>query len=213
MLHAFLNSNLHINELNKLNNKKLETDDEIKQEEEEEEEEEEECTHTKKKIVAGQETCIDCGMTFQTLSKEHEWRYYGNEDNHHKDNPSRCHINKQEKDDKSILGDIAPYDFPEIIKAKANEIYQHHLSCSKKQIYRNDSRRGIIFECLFLSFLWNGQPKNPDLLYKLLNIKKKVASCGIKEIHLTCFVKYIYPIMNNRNITVFTLLPEFLKLV
>lgn len=177
---------------------------------ESDDDDEDECQHAIKTNIKGQDTCMDCGKVFLSLSKEQEWRYYGNEDTRYSSNPSRCHISKQEKHDKTIIGDIAMYNFPDIIKSKADEIYQHHLNESSKKIYRNDSRKGIILACLSLACEISGHPRNPDILCKLLNIKKKQASCGKKEIERTCFKKYIYPTLNYGNTTIFKLIPEFL---
>ena len=47
----------------------------------------------------------------------------------------------------------------------------------------------------------------------MLNIKKKEASCGKKEIERTCFHKYIYHLLSYGDITVYNLIPEFLKIL
>ena len=175
---------------------------------------EDDCKHLEKKNVAGQDVCIDCGLIFQTLCKDPEWRYYGIDDNRYSKNPSRCHFNKQDNNDRSLLSDIASFDFPDNIKSQANEIYQYHLKQSNKKIYRNKSRKGLIFACVSLAYEIFGMPRNPDILYHTLNIKKKDASCGKKELTRTCFKKYIFPMLvSKKPVTVYSLIPEFLKLL
>ena len=57
--------------------------------------ENDECEHLSKKVVSGQEVCNDCGKVFPSLSKEQEWRYYGQDDNRYTENPSRCHFSNK----------------------------------------------------------------------------------------------------------------------
>jgi hypothetical protein len=100
--------------------------------------------------------CIDCGKELEkTLFQEKEWRYYGQSDNKRTSDPNRVHLRKN--DDKSIFKDVENMGFSDKIVSLANHIY---MQVTQGQIFRGNSRKSIIFSCIFHSFKIQGKPQS-----------------------------------------------------
>ena len=126
-------------------------------------------------------TCVDCGIELKsnTINYEKEWRYYGASDTRHNSDPNRCHIRKTEE--KSIIKDVKQMRFSDKIVTQANELYQQ---VTKGKIYRGNSRKAIVFACIFHAYKLQGNPQSCEQLIKIFNLDKKIGLKGLKHVNL-----------------------------
>ena len=124
--------------------------------------------------------CVDCG---QILSKnftyEREWRYYGTTDTKHMNDPNRCSLRKQ--DEKGIFKDLEKYKINKKIVFTANDIYNH---VTQQKIFRGNTRRGIIFACVYHAYNLNQLPQSCKNLIQIFDIEQKIALKGLKFVNL-----------------------------
>lgn len=149
-------------------------------EENEENEENMKCNHKNIINENGASVCYDCGKEIgKTIFQDKEWRYYGTSDNKRISDPNRVHIRKI--DDRNIYKDVENMKFSDKIIAIANQIY---IEVTKGQIYRGNSRKSIIFACVFHSLKISGKPQSHEKLMKIFNLNKKTGLRGLKIVNL-----------------------------
>lgn len=123
--------------------------------------------------------CKECGIEVSSgLLYEKEWRYYGASNRRNSD-PTRCQMRKV--DERAIFKDLENMKFPEHIIIKANEIY---LDSTQNKIYRGNTRKAIIFACVFHAFKLYGKPQSYDTLKDTFKIERKIVLKGLKYINL-----------------------------
>jgi len=71
--------------------------------------------------------------------------------------------------------------FSEKIVSMANQLY---LQVTKGQIFRGNSRKAIVFACIFHSFKVNGKAQTHDNLIKIFEIDRKNGLKGLKHVAL-----------------------------
>lgn len=149
----------------------------VEEEEEEKSVDSSECKHVQ---YTSEQICMDCGMMMDKhLSYEKEWRYYGLRDTKHPSDPNRCNMRKQE--DKSIFKDVEKLGFSDKIISNANMIYEqvtHH------RIFRGNTRKGIIFACIFHAHKLIDNPHSCESLIDIFQINRKIALKGLKYVNL-----------------------------
>lgn len=124
--------------------------------------------------------CLDCGKELEkSIFQDKEWRYYGQSDNKRTSDPNRVHIRKI--DDRSIYKDVENMGFSEKIVSQANQIY---IQVTKGQIFRGNSRKAIVFACIFHSFKLQGKPQTHENLIKIFDLSRKASLKGIKHVNL-----------------------------
>lgn len=123
--------------------------------------------------------CIDCGEEITRIDSGKDWRYYSSNDEKHIADPVRIQTRKIE--DKSIYKDVETFGFNENIVDEANKLY---LQVTNGSIVRGKTRSGIVFGCIYYVFKISGKPQNPENLMKTFNITPKIASKGMKHVHL-----------------------------
>ena len=155
-----------------------------------------ECSHDEVVNESGIVSCVECGKEIRKIvSYEKDWRYYGNDDTRKNTDPNRCHIRKME--DKSIFRDVENLGFSDKIVNTANDIY---TQVTNGKIYRGNSRKAIIFGCIFHSVKMNGKIYSCDTLRTIFNLDKKIILKGLKHVNLNLpknsniVNKYITPI-------------------
>jgi transcription initiation factor TFIIIB Brf1 subunit/transcription initiation factor TFIIB len=140
----------------------------------------EECQHPRILMENSHKICENCGILMnKDLSFEKEWRFYGLNDTKHHNDPNRCHLRKIEE--VSIFKDVDKLGFSEKIILYANSIYEE---VTQKKIYRGNSRRGIIFACIFHAYKMNDLPQSCESLIKVFGIERKIALKGLKYVNL-----------------------------
>jgi transcription initiation factor TFIIIB Brf1 subunit/transcription initiation factor TFIIB len=136
------------------------------------------CEHSDLVEENGSIVCSECGIEIRkTITHEKEWRFYGNSDK--RSDPNRVQIRKSEE--KSIIKDVETMGFSESIVSKANEFYSQ---VTQGQIYRGNSRKGIVFACIFHAYKINKNHQPFDDLIKIFGLNKKVGLKGMKIVKL-----------------------------
>lgn len=122
--------------------------------------------------------CLDCGIQIDEQIKfNHDNSSISNTRKYN--NPSRCHIRKN--DEKNIYKDVSNLNIPDNIIKDANRLYQHVV---KNRIYRGNTRKSIIFACIFYAYKEAGSPQSSDTLTTLFNIQRKDGLKGLKIVNL-----------------------------
>lgn len=131
--------------------------------------------------IHSNQICEDCGLlkNKDDFTFEKEWRYYGMMDTKHNSDPNRCHARKIEE--KTIFKDVEKMGFSEKIIHEANVLYEQ---CTMGKIYRGNSRKGIIFACIFHAYKLNGYVQSCEHLLNVFQIDRKVGLKGLKFINL-----------------------------
>ena len=143
------------------------------------------CQHQNLILQGMNSICEDCGMIVsKNFSYEREWRYYGSNDTRHNTDPNRCNLRKV--DDKGIFKDIEKYQInPKIINT-ANDIYE---TVTNNKIYRGNTRKGIIFACVYHAYNINNTPQSCKNLIQILDMEQKIALKGLKFVNLNLPLK------------------------
>jgi transcription initiation factor TFIIIB Brf1 subunit/transcription initiation factor TFIIB len=157
-----------------------EIENETKREHKEHDSEISVCSHSNVVNEAGTFLCSDCGVELsKVMSYEKDWRYYGSDDTRKNSDPNRCHIRKLE--DKSIFKDVENLGFSEKIVTMANDIYSQ---VTNGKIYRGNSRKAIIFGCIFHSIKLNGKMYTCENLRDIFKLDRKIILKGLKHVNL-----------------------------
>jgi len=140
----------------------------------------EDCKHNNIIEETGIVCCADCGIEMEkSIFHEKEWRYYGQSDNKRTSDPNRVHLRKIEE--RNIYKDVETMGFSEKIVSLANQIY---IQVTKGQIFRGNSRKAIIFACIFHSFKLAGMVQSHESLIKIFKLDRKNALKGLKYVNL-----------------------------
>ena len=113
------------------------------------------------------------------ITHEKEWRYYGPTDSRRNSDPNRVQIRKL--DERNINKDVENMGFSETIVTKADELY---TQVTKGQIFRGNSRRAIVFACIFHAYKMSGKHQTPDHLVKLFGLSRKNGLKGLKIVNV-----------------------------
>ena len=124
-------------------------------------------------------SCVKCGETIKTITHDQEWRYYGSTDNKRKSDPTRVQERKEHQ--RNINKDVESMGFSRNIIEKANEIY---TKVTKGQIFRGDSRKSIIFACIYQADKIDNNFQMPKNLVQIFNISKKSSLRGMKIVKI-----------------------------
>ena len=139
------------------------------------------CTHKNQTVNGCQMTCEDCGTELSKVDlQDKEWRYYGHFDTKNSSDPSRCQTRYVE-DDKNIFKDVEGMGFGDDVVKKANGNY---VKIIQNTIHRGNTRKGLIFACVFEALKILGKPQPAKPLSELFGIDNKTAMHGVKTLKL-----------------------------
>lgn len=134
------------------------------------------CTHIDKVDENGTVSCLDCGEVIRRdITHEKEWRFYGHSDSKRSSDPNRVQMRKTEE--RNINKDVENMGFADNIVIKANEIYSQ---VTRGQIFRGDSRKAVIFACIYHSYKIAGNCQTPKNLMETFGLNKKSSLRGLK---------------------------------
>lgn len=140
----------------------------------------ENCEHLNLVNEKGVSVCIDCGEEInQQILHEKEWRYYGQSDTKHSSDPTRVQVRKNEE--RTIFKDVENLGFSESIIAKANKIY---AQVTQGKIFRGNSRKAIVFACVFHAYKINGNPQSHESLIEVFRLNRKTGLRGLKYVSI-----------------------------
>lgn len=131
------------------------------------------CGHTNTIMEKSTLICIDCGEEIEKDIFMDNTKIQTT-----KQDISRCHIRKVET--KNIYKDVEDMGFGERIVSIANEIY---TDVTDGKIYRGNSRKAIVFACIFNAYKINGTPQNHDTLIQMFNLNRKCGLKGLKHVN------------------------------
>lgn len=139
-----------------------------------------ECPHMFTQQVNCIETCTSCGLEINhSLSQNDEPRWFGSSDNKNRSDPSRCFFRKT--DEKTIFRDLAEFELPKSILEEANLLFS---VITQNKIQRGNTRKAIIFACVYNAYKNQGQPQTPDELQTKFCLSKKEVSKGLNYYNL-----------------------------
>lgn len=139
------------------------------------------CPHREIILEGHTKNCAECGevLLIKELTYEKEWRYYGMMDTRHTSDPNRCHIRRSE--DKTIYRDVDKMGFSDKIISMANHLYEQ---VTQGRIFRGNTRKGIIFACIFHAYKLELNPQSCETLIDIFQIDRKIGLRGLKFVNL-----------------------------
>jgi transcription initiation factor TFIIIB Brf1 subunit/transcription initiation factor TFIIB len=138
------------------------------------------CLHLNVVNEKGVVLCTECGEEIYTsVTHEKEWRYYGVVDNKNTSDPNRVQARKFYEN--NIYKDVENMGFNDKIVSTANDIY---LQVTKGNIKRGNSRKAIIFACVFQSFKIHNCPQTHERLIQIFELSRKTGLQGLKHVAL-----------------------------
>ena len=121
--------------------------------------------------------CENCGLHLdKKILYNDDKKHYNNRKF---TNQGRCQARKE--DNKNIFKDVSNMNVPDNIIREANKIYQHVVG---KRIYRGNTRKSIIFACIFHAYKRLGNPQSGDMLVNMFNMNKKDGLKGLKIVNM-----------------------------
>lgn len=136
------------------------------------------CKHPQVVTELSFRICTQCGKEMEKESNyDKEWRFYPKDKT--QGDTTRCHMRKN--DAKTIHKDLENLGFNSKIVNTSNELYQQ---VTQGKIYRGNSRKSIVFACVYSAFKMNDNPQTCENLIRIFNLKRKVGLKGLKHIHL-----------------------------
>lgn len=140
------------------------------------EEKTDKCNHTDLVDENGITSCLDCGeQIMRSIMHEKEWRFYGNSDSKRSADPNRVQMRKP--DERNINRDVENMGFSKKIINMANELY---TVVTRDRIYRGESRKSIIFACIYHAYKMSGKCQTPKNLMETFRLSKKNGLNGLK---------------------------------
>lgn len=130
------------------------------------------CSHTNWSEEATNKVCEDCGMVITKDDDSNTVVKYNTD-------PKRCHARRIEE--KGIHKDVEKLGFSDKIVSMANVIYEQ---VTAGKIYRGNSRKGIVFACIFHAYKMNNNPQSCEQLIDIFGIERKIGLKGLKFVNL-----------------------------
>ena len=137
------------------------------------------CSHTNTSIEKGVDVCMDCGEEVKKSDYSKDMRKHGQTGNKHLADPNRVQIRKT--DERNIYKDVENMGFSHKIISEANKIY---FEVTNGKIYRGNSRKAIVFACIFHSYKLSGSPQSHEKLITVFNLTRKTGLKGLKHVNL-----------------------------
>jgi len=139
------------------------------------------CSHINCINEKGVDICTECGEEIKTnIENSKEWVYYGNSNGKNNSDPNRVQIRKN-TDERSIYKDVENMGFSHKIISDANKIY---FDVTNGKIFRGNSRKAIVFACIFHAYKISGKPQSHDKLINIFNLTRKTGLKGLKHVNL-----------------------------
>lgn len=137
----------------------------------------EECPHTNLITENSIISCSACGM--EIIKNENAWKSHTYTETKTFMEPSRVQARKN--DDKNIYRDVENMGFSERIINTANDIY-HQVT--KGQVKKGNSRKAIVFACIFQAYKLSGYPQSHEKLIQIFGLNRKTVLFGLKQVAL-----------------------------
>jgi transcription initiation factor TFIIIB Brf1 subunit/transcription initiation factor TFIIB len=141
---------------------------------------EDNCKHVNIDSKNNLSVCVDCGIEInRNIVFNKEWRYYGASDTRYNSDPNRCQIRKTTE--RSIFKDVENLGFSDKIISVADNLYQ---DVTNGKVFRGNSRKAIVFACIFHAYKMEGKPQSCEQLINIFNLDRKIGLKGLKHVNL-----------------------------
>lgn len=138
------------------------------------------CLHLNVTNEKGVIECIDCGEEIsKKIQHTKEWRYYGQSDSRHTSDPNR--VQQRKLEERNIYKDVENMGFSDKIVSEANTIY---FQVTQGKIFRGNSRKAIVFACIFHAYKLSGKPQSHEKLIGIFKLDRKTGLKGLKHVNL-----------------------------
>lgn len=138
------------------------------------------CPHSNVTVEKGVVECTDCGEEIsKKIQHTKEWRYYGQIDTRKISDPNR--VQQRKSEDRNIYKDVENMGFSDKIISEANKIY---FQVTQGKIFRGNSRKAIVFACIFHSYKLSGKPQSHEKLIGIFKLDRKAGLKGLKHVNL-----------------------------
>lgn len=139
----------------------------------------ENCRHLNIINEKDMDICTNCGQEIKkNITFTRDWRYCQKNDTKCVD-PLR--VQKRRNDERTIYKDVENMNFSDRIVSIANKIY---FEITKEQIFRGNSRKAIVFACIFHSYKLTEKPQTHEKLIDVFGLSTKIGLKGIKYVNL-----------------------------
>ena len=164
------NFDLFENALEKFNNKNEDDDNKCVKK----------CQHLNVDCQNNLSVCVDCGMEItRDIVFNKEWRYYGASDTRYNSDPNRCQVRKV--GERSIFKDVENLGFSDKTITIADTLYKE---VTNGKVFRGNSRKAIVFACIFHAYKKQGNPQSCEVLINIFNLDRKIGLKGLKHVNL-----------------------------
>jgi transcription initiation factor TFIIIB Brf1 subunit/transcription initiation factor TFIIB len=136
----------------------------------------EKCDHPNWSVESSNKICEDCGIV---ISREDDPEHDHLTVAKYNTDPKRLYMRRT--DEKGIYRDVDKLGFSDKIISIANMMYEQ---VTHGKIYRGNSRKGIIFACIFHAYKINNNPQSCEQLIEIFGIPRKVGLKGLKFVNL-----------------------------
>lgn len=138
------------------------------------------CLHLNVTNEKGVIECIDCGEEIsKKIQHTKEWRYYGQSDSRHTSDPNR--VQQRKLEERNIYKDVENMGFSDKIISEANTIY---FQVTQGKIFRGNSRKAIVFACIFHAYKLSGKPQSHEKLIGIFKLDRKTGLKGLKHVNI-----------------------------
>lgn len=133
------------------------------------------CAHVNWLMESFNKICEDCGVVI----REDESDDVATPIVKYNTDPKRCHARRYEE--KGIYKDVEKFGFSDKIVSIANVLYEQ---VANGKIFRGNSRKGLIFACIFHAYKINNNPQSCEHLIEIFGIERKIGLKGLKHVNL-----------------------------
>lgn len=139
------------------------------------------CLHLESIQDGDRTICVSCGTFIESnLDLGKEWRSYSSSSGKFSKDPCRVSARKSSSY-RGIHKDVALMNFSDEVVAIADSIFKE---VTQEGIKRANSRKSIVFACIFHAYKIMGEPQPRDKLLSIFNIQKTVGNNGLKFVNL-----------------------------
>jgi len=139
------------------------------------EESSDKCTHANWSMESFNKICEDCGVMIRDEENSESLAPVAK----YNTDPKRCHARRSEE--KGIFRDVEKLGFSDKIVSIANMLYEQ---VTHGRIFRGNSRKGVIFACIFHAYKINNNPQSCEHLIEIFGIERKIGLKGLKYVNL-----------------------------
>jgi len=138
------------------------------------------CRHVHTVLENNILNCLKCGEEIvKNITHDKDWKCYQSKSGRRLTNPTRVHLRKS--GERNISNDVQNMGFSETIITVADKLYKQ---VTNGKIYRGNSRKSIIFACIFHAYKLSGNHQTAENLIKIFGLNRKNGLKGLKIVNV-----------------------------